>query len=162
MHVGMVGQRLAPRVQNCREADLGTEVLGIARNLLERLCRRLEEKAVDDLLVLVADGSNLLRQCEDHVKILDRQQVGLALFQPSAGGRALARRAMSVPAAAVGDLGKSAVRTAPDVPSQRRRTAGLDRRHDATLAAIEMAGIGLTISLTMTAEDIYRLFCQLL
>ena len=46
---------------------------------------------------------------------------------------------------------------APNVASERRRTAGLDRRHHATLRTIEMAGIGLAIDLTVAAEDIRHL-----
>jgi hypothetical protein len=40
---------------------IGAEELGIARNGLERLGRSLEQKAIDDRLVLVGDGGNLLR-----------------------------------------------------------------------------------------------------
>src|SRR5215831_19446804 len=105
MNVRVMGERLAPRVQNRREADLGTEMLGILGNGLERLGRGLEQKPIDHLLVLVGNSGDLLRQREDYVEVLDRQQIGLARFQPSVGGRALARRAMSVPAAAVRDLG---------------------------------------------------------
>jgi hypothetical protein len=40
-----------------------------------------------------------------------------------------------------------ALLAAPNVASERRRAAGLDRGHDAALAAIEVAGIGLAIGL---------------
>jgi hypothetical protein len=157
MQVWVVGQRLAPGMQNRREADLGTEMLAIAGNGFERLGRRLKQKAVDNLLVLVPDGGNLLPQREDDVEILNRQQIGLARFQPRPSGRALARRTMSVSAAAVGDLSKPALLAAPNVASQRRRAAGLDRPHHATLATIEVAGIGLAIGFTVAAEDIRHL-----
>src|SRR5262249_49133223 len=154
MNVRVMGERLAPRVQNRREADLGTEMLGILGNGLERLGRGLEQKPIDHLLVLVGNSGDLLRQREDYVEVLDRQQIGLARFQPSVGGRALARRAMSVPAAAVRDLGEPAVPAARTVSPQPRHTARLDRCHHATLATIEVAGIGLAIDLTVAAEDI--------
>jgi hypothetical protein len=64
---------------------------------------------------------------------------------------------MPVTAARVGDLLVPALRALSDVPSERRRTAGLDRRHHATLATIEMAGIGLAIGFTVAAEDIRHL-----
>jgi hypothetical protein len=76
--VGVMGQCLAPSVQDGGEADLGTEVLGIPGNGLERLSRRLEQKDVANLLVLVGNGGDLLRQGEDHMKVLDREQIGLA------------------------------------------------------------------------------------
>ena len=157
MQVGMNGQRLAPGVQNGREADLGAEMLGVAGNSFERLGHCLEQKAVDDLLVLVGDDSNLLRQGEDHMKALDRQQIGLARFQPSTRGRALAGRAMPVTTAGIGYLFMPARLALQDMTSQRRRTARLDGGHHAALAAIEMAGIGLAIRFTVAAEDIRHL-----
>jgi len=86
-------------VQDSGEADLGAEVLGIAGNPLERLGRCLEQNAIDHRLVLVGNGGDRLRQREDHMEILDRQQISLPCFQPSACGRGLAGRAMSIPAA---------------------------------------------------------------
>jgi hypothetical protein len=132
-------------------------VLGIAGNLLERLGCGFEQKAVDDFLVLVGDGSNLLRQCEDHMIVLDRQQIGLARFQPRAGGRALAGGAMPVPTTCVGDLLVPASLALPDVTPERHRTAGLDRTHHAPLATIEVTGIGLAIGFTVAAEHIRHL-----
>jgi hypothetical protein len=46
---------------------------------------------------------------------------------------------------------------AANVTSERRRTAGLDRGHHATLATIEVAGIGLAVGLAVAAEDIRHL-----
>ncbi len=46
---------------------------------------------------------------------------------------------------------------APNMASERRRTANLDRRHHATLRTIEVAGIGLAIGLTVAAEDVRHL-----
>src|SRR5262245_10246210 len=132
-------------------------MLGIAGNLLERLGCGFEQKAVDDFLVLVGDGGNLLRQCEDHMKVLDRQQIGLARFQPRPGGRALAGGAMTVPTTGVGDLLVPARLALPDVAPERRRTAGLDRPHHAPLATIEVTGIGLAIGLTVAAAHIRHL-----
>lgn len=50
-----------------------------------------------------------------------------------------------------------ALLAAPNVASERRRAAGLDRGHDATLAAIEVTGIGFTIGRSVAAEDIRHL-----
>ena len=152
-----MGQRLAPSVQDGGEADLDAEMLRIAGNGLERFGRGLEQKAIDDGLVLVGDAGNGLRQREDHVEVLDRQQIGLACFEPSACGRGLAGRTMPIPATAVRDLSMPARLTAPNVATESRRAAHLDRRHDATLATIEVAGIGLAIGFTVAAKDIRHL-----
>jgi hypothetical protein len=144
-------------VEHRGETNLSAEMPGIAGNGLERLGRGLEQKAIDDCLVLVGDGGHLMRQREDHVEILDRQQIGLARLQPSTGGGALARRAMPIPATAVGDLSMPTLLAAPNVATEGRRAAGLDRRHHPTLATIEVAAIGLAIGLAMAAEDIRHL-----
>jgi hypothetical protein len=91
------------------------------------------------------------------MKVLHRQQIGLARFQPSTRGRALAGRAMPVTAAGVAYLFMPALLALPDITSQRRRTARLNGCHHAALAAIEVAGIGLAIRFTMAAEDIRHL-----
>ena len=76
MHVGMVGHGRAPRVQDRRDADVGAEVLGIGGNGEHGLRRGLEQKRVDDGLVLVGDGSDLGGQRKNDVKVGDLQQLG--------------------------------------------------------------------------------------
>jgi len=49
-----------------------------------------------------------------------------------------------------------------DMPTQSSRSASFNRYHNAKLATIEVAGIGLAVGFAVAAEDIYRLFCQLL
>src|SRR5262249_19275661 len=55
------------------------------------------------------------------MEVLNRQQIGLARFQPSAGGKALARGTMPIPATAVRYLSETALLALVNVPSQRRR-----------------------------------------
>src|SRR5215467_7131726 len=91
------------------------------------------------------------------MEVVNRQQIGLARFQPSAGGKALARGTMPIPATAVRYLSETALLALVNVSSQRRRTTGLDRRHYPTLATIEVAGVGLAIGRTVAAEHIRHL-----
>ena len=153
----MVSEGLPPSMQNCREADLRAEMLGVAGNGFERLGCRRKQNAVHNRLVLVGQRGNLLRQREHDMKILDLQQVGLARRQPLACRRALALGTMPVPATAVSDLGQPALATALDMPAQSRRSAGLDRCHDAQLAAIKMTGIGFAVGRAVAAEYIRHL-----
>jgi hypothetical protein len=67
-----MGQGLTPSVQDGREADLGSKMLGVAGDRLERLGRGLEQNAVDDRLVLEGHGRDRLRYREDHMEVLDR------------------------------------------------------------------------------------------
>ena len=50
--VGVVIEALSPGVKDGKKADLGTEVLGITRDGLQRLSGRAKEQTVDYALVL--------------------------------------------------------------------------------------------------------------
>ena len=115
----MVGHRRAPGVEHGGDADAGAEVLRIGRDRQHRLRRRPEQQVVDERLVLEGDVGDLGRQREDDVEVADRQQVGLALGQPGARGRALALGTVPVAAAVVGDAPVPAVLAGLDVTAQR-------------------------------------------
>ena len=66
-------QILTPGVQNCDEADLGTQMLGIAGNGPKRLGGGAKQDVVHNSLVLARDRRNLLRHSEDDMEILNRQ-----------------------------------------------------------------------------------------
>ena len=66
-------QVLSPGVQDCEEADLGAEMLGIARDGQQGLRGDAEQHPVDLLLVIESEGGNLSRQREYDVEIRDRQ-----------------------------------------------------------------------------------------
>ncbi len=61
---------------------------------------------------------------------------------------------MAVAARVVGDLLVGAALAAHDVTAERRRAAGLDRRHHLELAEAHMSGVGLTPSRAMRPEDV--------
>ena len=61
---------------------------------------------------------------------------------------------MPIAAGIVGDQRVGALLAARDMPSERRRAAVLDRRHDLELAEAHMASIGLTPCRPVIAEDI--------
>jgi len=93
------------------------------------------------------------------MKILDRQQFGLALGEPPARGGALALWAVAVATTVVGDDGVSAllVLATRNVATERRRAAALDRRHHLQLVEAHVAAVGLTPSGPVVAEDIRNL-----
>src|SRR6516225_8292230 len=93
------------------------------------------------------------------MEVADRQQIGLALGQPGARGRALAPGAVPVAAAIVGDPPVPARLAGIDVAAKRRRAAGLDRRHDLELGQAQMTGPGGAIAGAFGTEDIGDLEC---
>src|SRR6516225_10695174 len=132
-----------PQVWSTAVAPMRAEVLGtvglqptgLARggDREPRFRRRAEQQVVDDRLVLVGDRRDLGGQCEDHVEIADRQQIGLACGKPILRRRTLALRAMAIAARVVSDAAVAAILAALDMPAERGRAALLDRRHDLEL-----------------------------
>jgi hypothetical protein len=99
--MGVMGHRRAPAVEHGGEAEVGAQVPGIGGDGEQRLGRRAEQQIVDHRFVLIGDRGDLCRQGEDHVEVVDRQQIGLARGEPILRRRALALGAMAVAAGVV-------------------------------------------------------------
>ena len=84
MHVRMMGECRAPGVQHGRDTNPRAETLGIGGDGECRLGRRLHQEVVDHAFVLVGDVTQLARQRVHDVKVRHRQQLRLAVGQPSA------------------------------------------------------------------------------
>lgn len=80
MQVGMSEQSLAPSMQNCQKADVGTQVFGIGSDLEESLGRGSKQQAVNQNLILQGQGSQKVGQSEHHMIVGDGQQFGGALL----------------------------------------------------------------------------------
>jgi len=104
MNVRMVGHCRAPAVEHSGGADARAEVLGIGGDREQRFRRRAKQQVVDDNLVLIGDWGDLGGQCEDHVEIADRQQIGLAGRKPILCRRALTLWAIACPRESGGRL----------------------------------------------------------
>jgi hypothetical protein len=100
------------------------------------------------------DGADRSRQGEDDVIIRNRQQLGLAVFEPSPRGGRLTLRAVAISAGIVGDPLVRAVLAALDVSAERGRATGLDRRHDLELVEAHVTGVGLAPCRPVGAKDV--------
>src|SRR5260221_10848680 len=78
-----------------------------------------KEHAVNNPLVLEGQGRDHLRQREDDMKVLDRQQLASSLFEPRCAGGALALWAMAIAARAIGNRPMPATVALFDVPAER-------------------------------------------
>ena len=96
--VRMVGQRRAPDVQHGGEADACAQMLRIGGDGGQRLGGGPEQEVVDGGLVLERDRADRRRQGEDDVVVGNRQEFGLAVFEPLPRRRGLTLRAMPVAA----------------------------------------------------------------
>ena len=117
--VGMVGERRAPGMQHGGEADARAQMLRVGGEGGQRLGGGPEQEVVDGGLVLERDGADRGRQGEDDVIIRNRQEFGLAVFEPLPRRGGLALRAVAVAAGIVGDALVRAVLAALDVAAER-------------------------------------------
>ena len=88
------------------------------------------------------------------MEVADRQQVGLALGEPGARGRALAPRAVPVAAGVIRDPPVPAVGAGLDMPAERGGATMLDRRHDLELVQAQMPGMARPVRRPRAAEDV--------
>ena len=101
-----------------------------------------------------AIGADRGRQGEDDVIVGNRQELGLAVFEPSPRGGRLALRAVAIPAGVVCDALVRAVLAALDVAAERGGATGLDRRHDLQLGEAHVTGVGLSPRRPVGAKDV--------
>src|SRR5215831_2949051 len=145
-----------PGMEDGDDADASAQVLGVGCDCECGLGRCFHEQVIDHGLVLIGDVAELGGQGVNDMKIFDRQQFGLALGEPPAGGGALTLWAVAVATTVVGDGRVSArlVLAPCNVAAERRRAAALDRSHDLQLLEADMAAVGLTPSGAVVAEDL--------
>src|SRR6266536_3362457 len=103
MDMRMMLQGLPPIVQHSKESNRSAQTFGIGRNPPQRLRHGPEQNPVNHRLVLIRQGGDLRRNAEDHMKVLHRQEFGLAVPQPLFLGQTLALRTMTIAARAVAD-----------------------------------------------------------
>src|SRR6059036_2271117 len=82
MDVRMMGERLAPCMEDGDEPDLPAEMPGIGGDSLERLGHCLEQYGIDHGLVLEGDRRSFRGYREHDMEIGDRQQISLAVGEP--------------------------------------------------------------------------------
>jgi hypothetical protein len=82
MEMGMKKQVLPPAVEYGEEADLRSQMLGIGSDGGQGLGRGSKQNAVNEIFVLISDGSDLFRDREDDMKIVCRENFGCSFFNP--------------------------------------------------------------------------------
>ena len=111
------------------EADARAEMLRVGGDRGQRLGGGPEQEVVDGRLVLEGDVADLGRQGEDDVIVGNRQQLRLAVCEPSSRRRRLALRAVPVAAGVVGDRVRA---RSPRSARRGRRARPCDRSRSPT------------------------------
>ena len=127
MQVEVLFQRLAPGVEEGDPADFASQVARICPEGDERLPRRVEEEIVEDPGVALRQRVEGMREGEDDMEVLDRQQPRPPGREPALFGQGLALGAVPVPAGVVGDPdrpGRYAAPWARTMSARSTRRAG--------------------------------------
>ena len=78
----MKKQVLSPTMEYGKESDFNSQMFGIGSDSGQGLGGSPKQNAVDDLFILVSDGSDLFRDGEDDMKIVSRENFGRSLLDP--------------------------------------------------------------------------------
>ena len=98
MNMRMMLQVLSPCMENAQESDLGPEVTRVCRNLQERRRAGTEQQIVKNAFILLSEGSKLVRDCEDNMRIRDGQKLLRPFCKPTIAGARLTPWTLSVAA----------------------------------------------------------------
>src|ERR1700720_735283 len=75
MYMRVKFEFLTPRMQHAEEADLRTEMLGIARDFQKGFRTGAKQEIVDDLLVLQDQRGQMTRKREDNMDVARREKL---------------------------------------------------------------------------------------
>jgi hypothetical protein len=150
----MMGESLSPRVQDTEEADLRTQMFRISGDGLERFRGSPEQQTVHLAFVLESQRREWFGQGEDHMEVVARQQLCLALFQPAGSRHSLTLWAVPIRAGVVGVAFMAALVTSFEMASQCRRPAGFDGAQNAPLCRRQRGGMRLAKLVAMGAHDV--------
>jgi hypothetical protein len=121
MYMWVVRHGGTPGMEHRSNANLGTKVFLIRRNLDHRVRAHPQQQIVDLPFVLIRDVGNWLWQVEDEMKIANGQQLGLTCRQPGFGSGGLTFGAVPVPTGVIRDMLMGTVFAARNVTAKRRR-----------------------------------------
>ena len=154
MQVHVREQELAPAVQHGDAARVHLEERPGARHVQQRLRRGGEEQVVDEPPVVDGQLGERLGQRKHQVGIVDRQDLGQAVFVPTVPPVAAAARAVPVPTGIPVVLGVPARRAVYCVSAQDRRAADFDLAQRAVLLRRQAPTAGPPIARGITPEDV--------
>jgi len=149
---------LVPGMEDAEEADLGTEMGGIARDLQQGFGAGPEQQTVDEFPVLESQCSQLRRQGEDDVDIGRGQQFTTTRRDPAFARTRLTLGAVPVATAVVGDGGTmSAADALIDVTAESGGATARDGEQDLKVGPAEPATVARDEVCSCAANDIGHL-----
>src|SRR5215469_16417942 len=144
-------------MEDRKEANRGAQVLGIGGYLQQGLGTGVEQKVIEELLVLQYQLGKLLRQSEDDMDIGDRQEFVLTSRDPAITSPILALGAMAITAAVVGDGLIATARAMVAMSTQGCGTATSNGLEHFAVSPVDPAAVVLDEAIVLCANDIGHL-----
>src|ERR1700726_2835805 len=136
--MGVKLEFLVPGMEHAEEADLGSEMGGIARDLQQGFGAGPKQQTIDDFLVLQSQRSQLRRQGEDDMDVGRGQQFTTTRRDPAFTRTGLTLRAVPVATRVVGDGGTmSAVGALIDMAAEGSGATACDSQQDLEVGPAE-------------------------
>ena len=157
VHMGMVQEILAPRVEHTQKANRRTKMLRIGGDLEQRGRARAEEQIVDDLLVLQREPRELVRQREDHMVVADGQKLLLPFGEPLVARMGQALRTVPIATRVVRDGAMGTARAAIEMATQRGRAAACEGTEHAVVLRGQPGPVRLDEAIPVFSNDIGHL-----
>ena len=154
MQMGMRGESLSPGMQDAEEADPDTQAPGIGRDRSKSFGRSPEQQIVHLAFVLQGQGGQWCWQRKHDMKIVARQELGLAFFQPLRSGQRLAPGTMPIGARVVGIPFVAALVTSFQMTAQRRGATQFDRAQHSLLLSGQRSSMCSAKLVAVRAHDI--------
>jgi hypothetical protein len=88
-------------MEDAEKTGLRTQILPFGCNLDQGGGTGMKQEPVEDPLVLPDEWNQLMRQAEDQMEVIDRQQVLLAFLDPGVSSLGLTLRTVAIPAGVV-------------------------------------------------------------
>jgi hypothetical protein len=156
--VGMKLEFLVPGMEHAEEADLGSEMGGMAGDFQQSFGAGSEQQTIDDFLVLQSQRSQLRRQGEDDVDVGRGQQFTATGRDPAFAGTSLTLRAVPVATAVVGDSGTmSAAGALIDMAAEGSGATTRDGQQDLEVSPAEPVTVALNEVCACAANDVGHL-----
>jgi hypothetical protein len=155
MDVGMIHEVLPPGVENADTPDLCPEMFRVICELGKGLGDRTEKKIVKDLAVHGDQGIKFRGEGEDHMEILNGQEILAAGLDPFFFPQGLAFGAMAIPAGVIRYFHMTAMVALIPMATKGSGSAYLDGAHNSQLIAGQP--MGFSISRAVLTENIRNL-----
>ena len=149
---------LVPGMEHAEEADLGSEMGGMAGDFQQSFGAGSEQQTIDDFLVLQSQRSQLRRQGEDDVDVGRGQQFTTTRRDPAFTCTGLTLRAVPVATAVVGDGGTmSAAGALIDMTAEGSGATARDGQQDLEVGPAEPVTVARDEVCSCAANDIGHL-----